>query len=294
MKVIRQDVQANDVRQDVAHTLFVEGEIDSIDRPVLKLLLEDRIRVEGMGASYSLSNVADALHPHHPKYYFLIDRDGHTAEEVEKHWASFPNPDHKNLLIWRRKELENYFLLPDFVVKSKYMSKPQSDFIQRLEQEAQQRIYFEAVNRVIILMRRELQTTWIRKLSGPQGLETKEQAQQKIVELRTNACAQKLQDDVAFLEQDNLMHLFDEQVRLLLGEEETCKYGAGQWLELMAGKKLLNLLVDYAFIVHDRHGNELHGKEKLRAIVKDLLALPPEELPQDFQDLRRLIFAKID
>lgn len=109
MVEIRRGVDAEEVRQAARHTLFVEGSSDeAIDPQVLDKLLGDvTIQIKTLGPSSHIRSVAEALHKHHPYYYFLIDRDHHNDIEVERCWERFPDISTCNLLIWRRRELEN-------------------------------------------------------------------------------------------------------------------------------------------------------------------------------------------
>ena len=55
------------------------------------------------------------MYPHHPTYYFLIDRDHHDIDFINRSWYNFPDPNTHNLLIWRKREIENYFLEPNWL-----------------------------------------------------------------------------------------------------------------------------------------------------------------------------------
>jgi len=80
------------------------------------------IRIRPLGPSYSVKSVAEALHPFHPTYYFLIDRDYHHNDDfVGRCWDNFPDPATHNLLVWRYREIENYFLEPDYLAYSDFL-----------------------------------------------------------------------------------------------------------------------------------------------------------------------------
>src|SRR5438067_10221257 len=102
---IRSAPRAEAVRQGASHTIFVEGSRpETIDPTVIELLLIGTgIRVRPLGPSTNIRAAAQALHPHHPDYYFLIDRDHYSHEAVELSWRKFPDPTTDNLLIWRRR-----------------------------------------------------------------------------------------------------------------------------------------------------------------------------------------------
>lgn len=74
-----------------------------------------------MVPSFSVRSVATALRQFHPEYWFVIDRDDWDDTAVEASWQRFPDPAHDNLLIWRKKELESYFLEPDWACRSRYL-----------------------------------------------------------------------------------------------------------------------------------------------------------------------------
>ena len=111
---VKSPVGPDEVRFDAGHVLFVEGRgDDAIDPTVLRVLLGDQLRIEPLGASFSVTSVAEALHQFHPNYYFLVDRDHHDYDFVEQCWSNFPEAGKRNLLVWRQREIENYFLDPD-------------------------------------------------------------------------------------------------------------------------------------------------------------------------------------
>ncbi len=114
-------IRAEEVRLQGQHVLFVEGRYrDAVDPNVLNALFSFGLRIEPLGPSFWVRSVAEALHPHHPTHYFLIDRDHHKHDFVEDCWKNFPDRNTRNLLVWRRREIENYFLEPRYLSQSKY------------------------------------------------------------------------------------------------------------------------------------------------------------------------------
>ena len=79
MVKIKTGIRPEEVRTGAEHVLFVEGSEGGLDQAVLRALLGNTIRVEVMGPSYSVQSAAHSLYHHHPRYYFLIDRD-HTVD----------------------------------------------------------------------------------------------------------------------------------------------------------------------------------------------------------------------
>ena len=103
---VRRGIRAEEVRAGGEHVLFVEGSDDSsLDQAALRALLSETFRIETMGLAYSIQNAAQALARHHPKYYFLIDRDHYDDEFVKWRWQHSPDPTTYNLLVWRHREL---------------------------------------------------------------------------------------------------------------------------------------------------------------------------------------------
>ena len=97
MVQIKTGGRSEQVRRGAEHVLFVEGREDGLDQVVLRALLGNSLRVEVMGPSYSVRSAAQALARHHPRYYFLIDRDHYDDEFVEKSWQDFPDPNKRGL-----------------------------------------------------------------------------------------------------------------------------------------------------------------------------------------------------
>ena len=148
------DAKAVDYRNE--HILYVEGGDESIDSEVLNTLANN-IWIQPLRTASSIRSVAESLYPTHPKSYFLIDRDHHISDEqVETYWRDFPDPNTKNLLVWRRKELENYFLEPSFLIKSSFCKEEfKENNGQRLQEQiislAQEWLYFDTANYVVVL-----------------------------------------------------------------------------------------------------------------------------------------------
>ena len=141
MVQVRTGIRPEEVRAGGEHVLFVEGKEDgSLDQAVLRALLSRTIRIDTMGPSYSIRSAAQALARHHPHYYFLIDRDHYDDKFVERSWKNFPDPIADNLLVWRRREIENCFLDPPFLVESAYCHVSESKITETLVALAQHRL----------------------------------------------------------------------------------------------------------------------------------------------------------
>lgn len=286
---------SEEISQGAIHTLYVEGREGDIDYVALEELLNRSIQIKGMGPRSRVTSVAQALHTDHPHYYFLIDRDAQSDETVQRSWVNFPDPTRNNLIIWQRKEIENYFIDPDFVTKSEFFIGERQAYIERLQQEAGKRIYFEAVNRVIIEIREQLKESWIDCLDFTEGdFQTLESARERL--LACSEFSEKIETDGQILLEGNLANLFETEVSLLLGTAETCTLGTGKWLELMSGKELFRIMIHNTkfFRVTNLDEQTLQGRAKELGLVKSLVRLPEVDLPEDFQNLRTMIYRVMD
>lgn len=168
MIAVKKGIRAEEVRLGSQHVLFVEGrDTDAVDPKVLNEFFEDRIRIETLGPSFSVRSVAEALFIHHPTYYFLIDRDHHDGDFIERCWKNFPDPGTHNLLVWRRREIENYFLEPAYLFQSQYCQVSQDELKRKVLQFANERLFLDVANLVITSIREELKKTWIKHFSNP-------------------------------------------------------------------------------------------------------------------------------
>jgi hypothetical protein len=259
-------VGTDEIWQRARHVLFVEGkDANAIDPMILEILFEDMIEeyrfwVKPMGASYHVKSVAEALHKHHPNYYFLIDRDHHHDDKfIEKCWKNFPDPTTDNLLVWFRRELENYFLIPDYLVKSQYITVSEDELRQHIRETFQERLYLETVNHVIVYIREELKNKWIELFEKPSEFRTKDEAIAKLVNLPAFTVPMTKMTHLS--SQDKLKDLFDEFIELFTDDKKTLEFGCGQWHQLMRGKKVLPRIINRCFQVKDAQGKFLQGKD---------------------------------
>ena len=183
MIIIKHDVRPEEIRQSARHILFVEGnDKNSVDPKVLSGLLQNIIRVEPLGASFHIRSAAQAFYKYHPDYYFLIDRDHHESSFIKKCWDNFPDPTTDNLLIWPRREIENYFLIPEYLMNSSYLNVSEDVLKACIIKECKRRLYLDAVNQVIITIREDLKENWISTFKDIAGFGTKKSAIAKLIQ----------------------------------------------------------------------------------------------------------------
>ena len=294
MTTVRTPVRADEVRQGARHVLFVEGsDPNSVDPKILRTLFRNEIRIEPLGRSFSIQSVAKALHEYHPTYYFLIDRDHHDDDFVDRCWREFPNPDTGNLLMWRRKEIENYFLDPEYLSCSQYCCTTKDALANQILRCARSRVFLDVANRVIILVREELKSNWIKSFRDVSKFSTSDCALANLREASEfGRHRDKVSDHLSF---EQIEKRFNESLELMTGGEEEIVFGKGKWLGLISGKKVLNQVIhSNHFRVHDSTGMELKKRDKLEAIIKDLLQQDFDNMPPDFIHLRDVIRSRID
>jgi hypothetical protein len=290
---IKKGIRPEEVRLQSQHVLFVEGkDKNSVDPKVLDELFDQNIRIEPLGPSYSVKSVAEALFSYHPTYYFLIDRDHHHGDFIDRCWGNFPNPDTHNLLVWRRREIENYFLDPAYLFQSKFCQVSPDELERKVIQCANDRLYLDAANHVITSIREELKRNWIQKFLNPADFTTKETSLQKLKSAnefdqhRTN-----VEQKVAGEEVERRFHDF---LDVMTGGRDRLVIGHGKWLDMVQGKKVLAQVINSGcFQVQAYDGTALNGREKLNEVVKDLLQKDSSVQPSDFVALKQLIDTRI-
>lgn len=290
MVKVKTKIRPEEVRTSAEHVLFVEGSEGGLDQVVLRALLSRYLQIKPMGSSFSLRSAAKAFAKHHPKYYFLIDRDHYDDEFVNQRWIDFPNPAEGNLLVWRRREIENYFLDPHFLVKSSFCCTSEGELTTTLEALAQRRVFLDVANSVISSVREKQKKTWINHFTNPADFTSKEEAIQQLIS--QEKFAKRSGQVSAMLLQDALTERFETSLASMTGGGETLTYGTGQWIEKIRGKKVLPQLLNSGGF-EDRKGRTLTGNEMEKEIVKELAVKDVDSRPSDLVELQRLIRERV-
>lgn len=201
-----------DINRSARHTLFVEGEFDVA---VLSTFFNSHppgveLHVEAFGPSSSLRAAADAFHRHHPEYYFLIDRDHHDDETVERSWRNFPDRTTSNILIWRRRELENYFLIPEYLLRSEHLCVGETELRTCIRDACARRLYFDAANYVITGLRESFKSNWIKHFDRPDDFPDRDAALARLCALqqlteRSDAFSAAIAPDALRCELDDVL-----------------------------------------------------------------------------------------
>jgi hypothetical protein len=291
MKATR-DVPAEAVLQSASHVLFVEGSgKTALDPTVLEELVGQFARVVPMGPSFHIASAAQALAQYHPTYYFLIDRDHLDDTTVEVSWSRFPDPKTNNLLIWRKRELENYFIAPEYAAQSEFLSVSESQLQDRILAACRRRFYMDVVNLVIIRIREELKQNWVETFNRVSDFRTRDEALSKLLELPAFPNRKKVTSKA--VDRRALKILFKSRHDEFTGGTDSLEYGSGRWLDLIRGKDVFQSIAGNCFQVRDSQGRLLQGKAKFLQIAKSLTRLPIERQPADFSELCRLLERRV-
>ena len=284
---VQTPVRAEEIRQAARHVLFVEGSKDDAFDPTVISGLLPMIPVRALGPSTNIRAAAQAMHAQHPDYYFLVDRDFHDDGTVERTWLRFPDPAHSNILIWRRRELENYFVAPEYLIKSQYVTCDLDLLRDGIRHCCQRRLYLEAANAVLIEIRETAKQRWIEVFSNPDELPTREEG---LRQLRSRPELEAWTRRTAGLvDAQALSQAYAQALETLSGGNEELEFGRGLWLERMSGKKILATVVSSCCRVSSLQGEIMQGRDAAKIVAKDLLRLPSNEQPEDFRLLRGMV-----
>lgn len=288
-------VSSAQVLRAAGNVVFVEGgDDDAFDPTVIRELLKAnglRMEVRALGTCDNVVEAAKAMVWKHPTYYFVADRDGRDQAFVEHSWAHFPADDTSNLIFWRKRELENYFIAPDYLRSSQFLKTSEDDLRKRLLKEANRRFYLEAANLVLLKIRSAVVTPPTAWFTQVEKFKSREDALQELV---TSPALEERGDAIRdLLKTENRETLLDETLAMLSGGKAELEYGAGEWLNLMSGKQIFHAIAGQVFRVTDASGKILQGLEQNNEVARDLLKHPLADQPDDFQQLVALLQNKV-
>lgn len=290
MPEIRVGPRAESVDFRAGVVLFVEGSLES-DRPSLDVqVLADLmrpldLRIEPLGPAFSLTSVAQALRNQHPNYYFVIDRDSRSEEYVENSWNGFLSPAKPNLAVWRKRELESYFLDPAYLSRSDYVVKKREDLEQNILAHARRRVFLDIANGVIETVRERLKKTWIRRLRNPDRVTSLSQAREIIAGKEEFLSRPNQVSHV--LSRQSLNEVFDQIAKDFLGPDlrTDLDFSNGNWPNLISAKEVLHEVIRDCARAVDARGNVLQGSKAMSILARSLLRMPLEDQPEDFRKL---------
>ena len=274
--------------------LFVEGEIDAL---ILEILLGDSgtifvknadIRVKTLGGCSTIKSAAGSMHKIYPNYFFLIDRDYHTKEFVDKCRDDFLDPKRKSLLVWRRTEIENYFLDPDYLVRSRFCCSSRGELERKILDISSKRLFLDAANHLVMTINDKFKTANAETFSNPAEFSDRNAALEKLETVR-ESFENHAADLVPIISMDGIKQSYDSFLSDMRGNREELAFGVGSWLEMTAGKEILNdVVVNSQCFRFPRDKSK-----KLEAVIRDVLSRGEGSLPDDFRAVRDLILEGI-
>lgn len=280
-------VRRGGTRGALRPVLFVEG---TLDRAFCQALLAKRgpsIPVAELGPSGTIRAAARALRDAHPEYAFVIDRDENDDAVVERSWRLFPDPQQSNILIWRKRELENYLVEPSYLAKITDW-KARASVEQRLLKAASLRVWLDAANLVIAEARGAMGENWIRLLKHSQELSSRDGVRSELLAMKAwcipSARSRRL------LDRGRLEQRFEQIADEMLGGAAQPVLDVGGWQDLMCGKELFKQVVNQCFDVRgSRDGARLTGDEAEIEVAKALARLDLAEQPDDIRELVEML-----
>lgn len=287
MKVIS-EIRADKVSFGAGNILFVEGRDSSLDVSVLGRILP--LSVKPLGTSFTLRSAAEAFASVCPTYFFIIDRDHVSDEDVERYWRDFPRSDTPNLLIWRKKELESYFLDPKYLMQSEWFDgrRRERELRDIILKTARRILYISAANLVIERVRDVLKRKWIEQFTNVKDFRDAKAAR-KLLLSRNEFRNQKVKFEEE-VRPDSLTREFDRILEDMTGGREPLEWNHGRWLDLLPAKEMLNAVMQSScFKVKAKaNGRCLSGEDKKQAVIESLLK-DGIHLPEDFVKLREIL-----
>lgn len=288
---VRRPDNPQSINQGARYTLFVEG---TFDQQVLTAFfnahpLDVELRVQPFGSAISVRSAAEALHPYHPEYYFLVDRDHVDDDEVARSWEDFPDPRKHNILIWRRRELENYFLIPEYLLRSPFLRVDEERLRRCIREVCRRRLFLDAANHVITGLREGFKRKWIALLPDrPDQVRSRDAAQTRLENLEE--LPRRRDELAAAITPSALSERLGVVLRELGGEDGELLDQRGLWRERLRGKRVLPEVVQRCFQVWPEDGRvPLQGEASQREVAKNLVRRPLADQPEDLQALHRLL-----
>lgn len=230
------------VNGEARRKLFVEGELD---KAVMHTLLRDVLDVAPLNGAKNLRSAAEAFRDNKPGYYFLIDRDHLSDEMVEDAWRKFL-AGNSNVVYWRRKEIENYFLEPALLAQSSKIKAGcnESTIQKSILGFADSHKYFFAANRAYSRAKAKFYNNGLQDCI-PYNNEYIDAEQAVLQALKDINFNETLDNIRAATEWANIYRIYKEEIVKYAGTEDAAnlEWGRGEWRNLMPGKRILNLLI---------------------------------------------------
>lgn len=244
-------------------TLYVEGKRGGIDEQVMRNACEGiSLDVHALGGSSNLRNLAVPFSNLYKNVYFLIDRDHRIDSEVENIISEFQGGG--NLLIWEKRELENYFLDVEFLSKSKYLSNAECLKKTMLE-EAQKRIYRDAAESAFLELLYEFNIRkYFKKKFTIGKFNTKESAERELKSTNLKKYEHHLGKCFTM---ERLLQKFERKLNLISGGYKKLNYHNNNWANIMNGSDLLEKISKSSAFSFKDAESDLTGKKDKHVII---------------------------
>jgi len=265
--------------------LFVEG---IFDKEVLDSLFEgEPVIIKSLGSCNSVRSIAQAFSTQ-KNVLFLIDRDHYPYDETSSETDKFSELKlENNIIVWSKRELENYFIEPDFLFQlppNILNDKTKEKLRKTILEICQERLFLDIANYVIASIRGEMRKEWIQLLSDRE--KEKFSSQEKTLDYLQNLEEWKTirsrSTDVT--SKEGIAKRFDFYYQKMVGDaaNDRLQFTNGYWLDMISGKNVLNVLInkpDFFQKVSASH----------EIAIRLMRETPQEKLPSDFIKLKNIV-----
>lgn len=270
------------------HILYVEGGKNSVDVQVLRKIISG-VRVLPLGGASNLESLAEKFSDLHKNIYFVIDRDYRSAYRVQKIWQKFENGG--NIVAWRRREIENYFIDAKFLSKSNYLKKDKKENLKSLIiAEAKKRIFLDAANFAFSEIKYGTKILGLKNNFTLKNFKTEKSAEEELKKFDFDHVKSHAGD---FLTTKELVEKFKEKLNSISEDPENMQYEDRNWMELMRGKGILRgVAVSDYFDFKDLEPKLEKGQQEI-AIIKEILENNVDSIPNDILKVKEMIIKKM-
>ena len=268
-------------------TIFVEGLFDFKVLEILLSNIDKNIEIKHLGSVNFVITAAKAFKDVHPEYIYIIDRDYRDDKEVNQSWSDFKTGK-SSYIIWRKRELENYFIDPKYLINCKYLKREYQniDKLSKLILKKANEIIFHSAAEIMLQRQYNLAKNVYSDKLKFKDFETKESAL-KSLEKMQKIVLTLLKNKSDYLKKDFLINKYKSTLNNFYGDKCELDFGNGSWIELIDGKKILSAFMENCMENYKR------GKEPEFNIIRSVIRKNEKNKPNDFTELKKLIRAKV-
>ncbi len=262
-------------------------EIGYTDRELIERILGDQItdqlEIKPLGGAQNLIRAAEALKRVNPDNFFIIDRDYVCDDEVEKSWLEFESGE-SNILLWRRKEIENYFLDTELLSKLDYCKKTSKESIDQLIKSHVKKWKFITIGNYVLQEHNERirSKACAKNMSLPvdQSIKKADALASRIAGEWQDVALDELMKELT--SKEKIMCLVEQYSNEIFESAKKDKIGEDQWRKAVKGKEIVvEILGEKHFGFPQKSKNQ-----NIKSIMFEVIDnIKKEKLAHDFNQL---------